>query len=306
VSRAPALCVAALLLAACDSANISLGDGRGDPLSPRDAGETPSEGAAPGFGVPVLVQGLVPGDAGESTDDDPSLTSDLLEMFFDSRREGGAGREDVYETTRASSAEPWRAPGFVAALSSPSRETGIALTGDGLTLYFSSDREGGQGGLDVYVSRRSSRASGAEGWSVPSPVPELSSEGDDLVSAVDPAGETLYLARRDGEDDDYDLYVSALEGGVFVAPAALAELNTDGEESDAFPARGGLALVFTRSEDLVLSERAAAGDPFGAPRPIDALNSDGDDRDAWTTPDLDYVVFSSDRSGEYRLYEARR
>jgi hypothetical protein len=56
----------------------------------------------------------------------------------------------------------------------------------------------------------------------------------------------------------------------------------------------------------VLSERATAGAPFGAPRPIDALNSDSDDRDAWTTPELDYVVFSSDRSGEYRLYEARR
>jgi hypothetical protein len=306
VNRAPALCVAALLLAACDSANISLGDGRSDPTSAPDASEVPIDGAPPGFGVPVLVQGLLPDDAGETTDDDPSLTSDLLEMFFDSRRAGGAGREDVYETRRASPTEPWNPPEFVAALSSPSRETGIALTGDGLTLYFSSDREGGQGGLDIYVSRRSSRASGAGSWSAPSPVPELSSTGDDLVSAVNPSGETLYLARRDGEDDDYDLYVSVLEGGVFSAPAALTELNTDDEESDAFPARGGLALVFTQSEDLVLSERATAGAPFGAPRPIDALNSDSDDRDAWTTPELDYVVFSSDRSGEYRLYEARR
>ena len=303
MSRAASFCVAALLLAACDAKHISLGDGRGEPLAPGDAGETPLDGTPPGFGAPALVQGLLPSDAGETTDDDPSLTPDLLEMFFDSRREGGAGREDVYRTLRASPAAPWDPPELVLALSSPSRETGIALTGDGLTLYFSSDRDGGRGGLDIYVSTRASRTAS---WSDPAPVAELASAGDDLVSAVDPPGETLYLARRDGEDDDYDLYVSTLTGGVFGAPAAISELNTDDEESDAFPCRGGLSLVFTRSEDLVLAGRGAPGDPFGAARALDALNSDADDRDAWTTPALDYVVFSSDRSGEYRLYEARR
>lgn len=294
--------IGALAATACDARDISLGDGRGSPLEPRD-GEAPRDAAGLDFGAPTLVQGLSTPDAGDTTDDDPSLTADLVEMFFDSKRDGGAGREDVYRTTRASADGAWDNPEFVARLSSPSRETGLALTGDGLTLYFSSDRDGGQGGLDVYVSTRTTRMSE---WSDPVSVPELESSGDDLVSAVDSAGDTLYLARRDGEDDDYDLFVATRAGGPFTAPVAISELNTDGEESDAFPVRGGLALVFTRSEDLVLSERAAAGDPFGAPRPIDALNSDGDDRDPWATPGLDYVVFSSNRTGEYRLYEARR
>ena len=299
---APALAVLGIALAsaACDSRHVSLGDGRGTASSVRDGG-------APSFGEPTLIQGLESSDSGETTDDDPSLTGDLKELYFDSKRGGGAGREDIWSTARDATTSPWAAPHFEATLSSDSRETGIALTADGLVLYFSSDREGGAGGLDVYVSTRSSRQ---DDWSTPRRVESLESSGDDLVSAVDPTGNTLHLARRDGEDDDYDLYVALrLEGTAaeaFLDPTPIAELVSDDEESDAFPVQGGLGLVFTRDENLLLAVRATPTDAYGEPSPLTDLNSDADDRDAWSTPALDYVVFSSDRTGDYRLYEARR
>ena len=40
--------------------------------------------------------------------------------------------------------------------------------------------------------------------------------------------------------------------------------------------------------------------------PLASLNSEEDDRDAWSTDTLDYIVFSSDRTGAYLLYEATR
>ena len=84
----------------------------------------------------------------------------------------------------------------------------------------------------------------------------------------------------------------------------IAALDSDAEESDAFLAEQELTVLFTRSEDLYVARRAVPGSVFGSPAPITALNSAKDDRDAWATDDLRYVVFSSNRSGSYRLYES--
>jgi hypothetical protein len=288
---------AVVALPACSSKDVSLGDGRNG-VSVKAGGS-----AAFDFQPPVLIAGLDPSDGGETTDDDPSPTGDLTLMLFDSKRAGGSGKEDIWETTRSSASASWESPRFVSALSSPERDTGIALTADGLTVYFSSDREKDDDGLDVFVSTRESRDGE---WSEPKHVPEVESSDDDLVSAVDPSGEHLYLARRKNDDDDYDLYVATRAGDAWDAPAPISELNTDDEESDAYAAKGGLTLVFTRDENLWIAERASLEDPFGKPAKLDALNSEHDDRDAWTTPDLDVVVFSSNRTGDYRIYEARR
>ena len=322
---------AALALAACGGSDVVLGDGRdggshapraGSGSGPRDAstldagardaglrdagsdaasGRDASLPLVPVFMEPRVIAAI---SSADTTDDDPSLSSDRLLLFFNSRREGGLGREDIWFSRRASADGEWQAPEPVPELSSDARETGIALSGDGLTLWWSSDREGGQGGLDVYSAVRAGRE---QPWSAPEPVAALSSPGDDLVSALSGDGRTLLLARRDDEDDDYDLHRSLRDaGGAFSAPEPLAELNSDDEESDGFLLGSGLQLIFTRDSDLWLAERASTGEPFGPGAEITSLNSDEDDRDAWASDALDYVVFSSDRSGSYLLYEATR
>jgi len=45
---------------------------------------------------------------------------------------------------------------------------------------------------------------------------------------------------------------------------------------------------------------------FQVSGPIEELNSGDDDRDAWASEDFTYVVFSSNRTGSYLLYEASR
>jgi Tol biopolymer transport system component len=241
----------------------------------------------------------------QGKDDDPALTGDLTQLYFDSRRDGGSGREDLWHSTRASASDAWATPAPVAELNTSGRETGIALAADGLTVWFSSDRSGGAGGLDVYVA---TRATPSAAFEPATRVESLSSKGDDQISFVDPSQTTAFMARRDGEDDDYDLYIvrRATQLEPWSAATPLTALNTDEGESDAFSVEGGARLLFTRAGDLYLAERGASPDEYAQAVPLTSVNSEQDDRDPWASEDLRYLVFSSKRSGSYLLYEARR
>jgi hypothetical protein len=73
-----------------------------------------------------------------------------------STRPGGVGVADIWVSTRESTADPWSTPVTVGMpVNYPGSITGgPALSCDGTTLYFTSDRPGGFGAFDVYVSRR--------------------------------------------------------------------------------------------------------------------------------------------------------
>lgn len=293
--RRGALLLAACAVLGCGGRDITLGDGPAVP----DGGVTEDAGA---FSEPKAIAELAAGDA---PDDDPSLSSDLRLLYFNSERAGGLGQEDIWFAQRVEVEDGFGDPVPVSALNSQARETGIALSADGLAIWFSSDRAGSQGGLDVYAATRGTRA--AE-WSPPQRVSELSSANDDLVSSIDASGTVLYLARRAVGEDDYDLFAArrAHEGAAWSAPEAISALNSGASESDGFSLAQGRVLVFTRDEDLVVARRASDGESFSAGEPLHELNSARDDRDAWVSADFRYVVFSSNRSGSYRLYEARR
>jgi Tol biopolymer transport system component len=309
VIRIAAIVAAAVTAVACSSEVVRLGDGRerlvdasadspgGDASTGRDAGRVPG-----GFGTPQVIAALSNAD---TKDDDPSLTSDLREIYFDSKRDGGMGKEDIWGAERVDSTATWKAAVAVDALNSADRETGIALAADGLTVWFSSDRAESQGGLDVFMANRASRTSA---WSAVTRVEELSTGDDDLVSAVSDSGTTCLLARRPQGKDDYDMYVAerGSTDATWGAAKAITELNTDASESDAFLAGEGRELLFTRAKNLELARRDGTEGPFTLVGELKELNSSDDDRDPWATPDLGYVVFSSDRSGSYQLYEATR
>jgi WD40-like Beta Propeller Repeat len=130
--------------------------------------------APPTFNAPELVAEV--GAAG-ADDDKPTLTADQLELYFLSTRDGGPGGGDVWRSTRSSAGALWDSPSLVAEVSSESHEKSPAVSGDGLTLWLASDRAGGQGGLDVWVSTRPDRSSV---WSTPVVVAPLNSSGDEI------------------------------------------------------------------------------------------------------------------------------
>jgi len=103
------------------------------------------------FGPPVLVQGL----SSPFRDTRTTIRRDGLELILSSGRPGGVGSEDLWVSTRASTLDPWSTPvNLGAVVNTTAFDGGPALSFDGTTLYFHSNRPGGVGGNDLYVSTR--------------------------------------------------------------------------------------------------------------------------------------------------------
>ncbi len=128
-----ALAAAALFSAGCTGSTVNLGEATPHPYHFSDV-------------RPVS-------ELGTPANDNPTLTSDLLEIFFTSNRDNAS--TDVWTARRASPADPFGTVTLVSEASSPSFETSSAISSDGLTLWFGSDRLGGLGGLDIWVTQRS-------------------------------------------------------------------------------------------------------------------------------------------------------
>ena len=103
------------------------------------------------FAAPILVSEL------NSTDFDfrPSVRFDGLEIIFSSNRTGSLGGVDLWAATRRSVFEAWSTPiNLGPNVNSSDDDQQPYIAGDRQTLYFVSNRPGGLGQLDVYVSRR--------------------------------------------------------------------------------------------------------------------------------------------------------
>ncbi len=103
------------------------------------------------WGVPVLVPEL----SSPFRDTRTTIRRDGLEMILSSGRPGGSGSEDLWVSTRASTLDPWGTPVNLGPVVNSSAFDGApALSFDGTTLYFFSERPGGFGKRDLYVTTR--------------------------------------------------------------------------------------------------------------------------------------------------------
>jgi WD40-like Beta Propeller Repeat len=104
------------------------------------------------FGPAVLVTEL----SSVSNENRPSIRHDGLEIFFQSNRIGSLGTAlDLWVATRASTLDAWSGPvNLGITINTASIENNANLSSDGKTLWFSSDRPGGFGGLDFYMATR--------------------------------------------------------------------------------------------------------------------------------------------------------
>lgn len=66
------------------------------------------------------------------------------------------------------------------------------IASDGITLYFASDRPGGYGGIDLYVTRKDPKSGQ---WSVPQNLgPNINTKGDEKTPFIHSDSETLYFS----------------------------------------------------------------------------------------------------------------
>jgi len=236
------------------------------------------------------------GHGGSSTDDDPCISEDGLELYFASDRAGGLGNADIWRIQRASIGSSWSAPEAVLALSSPSRENTPALSRDALTMWLSSDRAGDPTDEDIYVATRTTRTAT---WSTPVRVAELASGThdrgpslyDDDRAMVFHAGGTNMTSRRTTTTTTWS------------APEPLGVL---GYRPWMSPCALEIVVQIGADPDFAIARRAAVTEPFGPLEPIVELSSAAYDQDLRLSPDRRHAYLASDRDGRSRIYEASR
>jgi WD40-like Beta Propeller Repeat len=231
------------------------------------------------------------------TDQGAAISKDELELYF-VREVGGFGLGDLWVSTREHKKDPWGPPlNLGPTINTSARESTPALSRDGLRLYFSSARDGGLGGMDIWVSERIDKRDPL-GWGrgphgLPIPPVNLGSGVNSAAGDVGPAlfedreagTVTLYFYStrpRDPDDltADRDIYASVLSADGSFGPAVLVpELSTDFEDEQPSIRRDGLEMFFVSnrpgsvvnpttglpSSDIWVSTRASTSDPWSPP-----------------------------------------
>lgn len=255
------------------------------------------------FGPPRLLAELDATFANENA----SLTADLLELVFSSGR--GPDGTDVWVARRDSPTAVFGAPVRIDEASSPLHETSPAISLDGLTVYFGSDRPGGLGDLDIWRVRRTERTAP---WGTAENLTALNSDAKDVPRAPGQHDLVMPLGSERANPGAYQTYLAARAraDGDFALPVLISELSFPGETTvDAFLSDDGLTLLYASAPvgmklDLFVAWRKTTWERFSVRVPIADLNSDGDERDPWLSPDGKTFYFTSDRTGVLQIYEA--
>ena len=252
----------------------------------------------------------------EADEHNPTLTEDMLEIYFTSEREDeGLGGSDVWYAKRDSRADAFGAPRVVAVASSDAEETSSAISADGNTLWVGSKRDDStavedgdddDNDTDIWRTQRLNRQSE---WSAPVQLTELNTGADDIPRPVGLNGTVMPIASRRGDDENYETYLALRNtpnDEFYSEPVPVPELSVEGQSTvDAFMTNDGLLLFFNRSEgeedgDLYMAWRPSPDEPFVEAVPLDAVNTEFDERDPWVNADGTRFFFSTNRGGRER------
>jgi Tol biopolymer transport system component len=269
------------------------------------------------FGTPT---NLGPTVNSSVRDGRPTISSDGLELFFPSERPGGLGDRDIYVTTRSTLDEPWGEPvNLGPPVNTSDREAGPDLSADDLSLFFQSDRPGGSGGTDLYVTTRSTKN---DAWGTPVNLgPTVnSSENDPSPSISDDGLELFFHSRRSGGFGNADLYVTTRPtiDDDWSEPINLGSIvNTSNHEYGPKISPDRLTLFFFSynrpggygSTDIWTTRRVTINDDWGEPINLGPIiNSSSADNSPELSADGTTLYFRSNRPGgfgDFDLWQAQ-
>lgn len=134
----------------------------------------------------------------------PSISSDGRYLFFASDMPGGQGRSDIYYCELINN--EWSAPVNAGPFVNSESSENYPYLHPGGRLYFTSNRPGGAGGLDVYYADKNGQE-----WYDPVRLPEpINSSSDDFAFVAAPDLETGFFASNRRRSDDIYEFVTTI------------------------------------------------------------------------------------------------
>jgi Tol biopolymer transport system component len=224
----------------------------------------------------------------------PHLSSDELALYFASTRPGSMGGEDLWVARRASRHAPWSPPTNLGpTINTGANERSPSLSRNRRLLFFATDRSGGSGGFDIWVSWRPDPTVDT-GWQPPVNL------GTGVNSAATDAGPSflegndlrprhmarwrtpipdLYMSsNRPGGVGGLDVYLASVPGGWAGPPALIAELSSAQADLTPTVRRDGREIIFASGRpgtmgafDLWMSSRHSVHAPWSTPEHLGPL-----------------------------------
>lgn len=179
--------------------------------------------------------------SGVFNDNDPSVAIDHLSLWFHSGRNGTA---DIFSSTRISTGMPFGPAAIITVVSTDTaNENQPYFRAGGNELWFISDRPGGAGLYDIYMSTKSGNT-----FAAPTRVVELSSPSEDWQPQPSDDGRTIIFASdRAGGLGKLDLWMAkrASTTAFFNVPVPLTELNSASTEQAGWLSADGCRIWFS-------------------------------------------------------------
>ena len=231
-------------------------------------------------------------------------------VFTACNRKNGYGRCDLYYATlQGGTWTPSKNMGEP--INTNAWESTPSISANGQTLFFASDRSGGQGGRDIWMSTLTS-----QGWSSPKNMgPVINSNGDEQSPFIHADGKTLYFMSngRPGMGG-FDLYVSRLGAdGHWGKPQNLGyPINTTGDEGAMIVSLDGKRGYFasdrmdnSNTANLKGNADLYTFELYEAIRPTPATYFSGQIVDAISREPLEGIVEIMDVDAKERLLAIR-
>ena len=247
-----------------------------------------------------------------STEIELCIARDGLSMYVASNRPGGFGGFDIWVSRRSTDDEPWGPlENLGPTINTAAREQGPSLSIDGHRLFFFSDRPGGFGGTDLYVSRRPDKRDDFA-WRAAENLGEgvNSSANETLPVYFDGDGTapvTLYFSSNRVGSAGGDIYSSTLQPDETFGPAEpVAELNSARRDRVLAIRRDGLELFVASDRpgpvptlfDLWVATRSTMSEPWSTPVKLGpGVNTDADEGGAALSFEGTTLYIASDRPG---------
>jgi hypothetical protein len=247
----------------------------------------------------------------------PHVSSDGLALYFASTRPESQGGEDLWVSKRTHRDEPWGpATNLGAVINTGANERSPALSSNRRLLFFATDRAGGWGGFDIWMSWRPDPADDF-GWQPPVNLgtginsaatdagPSFLEGGERPALAVIPQ---LYMASaRPGGLGGLDIYVGSVPGGWAGPPTLVMELSSPQADLTPTVRRDGREIIFASGRpgviggfDLWHASRRSVRDPWSPPTNLGpAINTEFLEVFPFLSFDAETLVFQSTRPGGF-------